>query len=144
VTFNQAFAETGLQERIARVSGVIEENVLMGIGPESTENLYAVAGYFNSLDTLENRSFLKEYEMAFGETAPIQGGMSQTCYESIFCLATLARKAGSFSIDALTEAGREFSYFGARGRVSISEHGTEMSSYLMKSNGIDYELVRAF
>lgn len=144
VIFNQDFAEAGLQGNIARLSGVIEENVLMGIGPESTENLFAVAGYFNSLDTLENRSFLKEYQMAFGDTAPIQGGMSQTCYESIFCLATLARKAGSLSVDALTEAGRDFTYFGARGRVSISERGTEMACYLMKSNGIDYELVRAF
>lgn len=144
VTFNQDFAEAGMQQRIARVSGVIEENVLMGIGPESTENLYAVAGYFNSLNTLENRSFLKEYQMAFGDTAPIQGGMSQTCYESIFCLATLARKAGSLSVDALTEAGQNFTYFGARGRVSVNERGTEMACYLMKSYGIDYELVRAF
>lgn len=144
VTFNQDFAEAGMQDTIARVSGVIEENVLMGIGPENTENLYAVAGYFNSLSTLENRSFLKEYQMAFGDTAPIQGGMSQTCYESIFCLATLARKAGSLSVDALTQAGRDFTYFGARGRVSISERGTEMACYLMKSDGIAYEMVRVF
>lgn len=144
VTFNQAFADAGMQRRIARVSGVIEENVLMGIGAENAENLYAVAGYFNSLDTLENRSFLKEYEMAFGDTAPIQGGMSQTCYESMFCLATLAKKAGSLSIDALSEAGRDFTYFGARGRVTINEGGTEMPCYLMKSNGIEYELIRSF
>lgn len=144
VTFNRAFAAAGMQDKLPRMSGVIEENVLMAIGPESAENLYAVAGYFNSLDTLENRSFLKEYQMAFGDTAPIQGGMSQTCYESIFCLATLAKKAGSLSVDALTRAGRDFTYFGARGRVRISEAGTEMACYLMRSNGNEYELVRSF
>lgn len=144
VTFNRDFAAAEMHDMIARISGVIEENVLMGIGAENAQNLYAVAGYFNSLNTLENRSFLKEYQMAFGDTAPIQGGMSQTCYESIFCLATLAKKAGSLSVDALTNAGRDFTYFGARGRVRISETGTEMVCYLMKSNGIDYELIRSF
>jgi ABC-type branched-subunit amino acid transport system substrate-binding protein len=144
VTFNKAFAAAEMQDSIARISGVIEENVLMGIGAENTRNLYAVAGYFNSLSTLENRSFLKEYEMAFGDTAPIQGGMSQTCYESIFCLATLAKKAGSLSIDALSAVGRDFTYFGARGRVTIGENGTEMACYLMKSDGIVYDLIRSF
>lgn len=144
VTFNHAFAEDDMQDTIARISGVIEENVLMGIGAENTRNLYAVSGYFNSLKTLENRSFLKEYQMAFGEDAPMQGGMSQTCYESIFCLATLAKKAGSLSVDALTMAGQDFTYFGARGRVQVTGSGTEMASYLMVANGHEYELIRSF
>lgn len=144
VTFNQEFGRRGFSESIARVSGVIEENVLMGIGEENSQNLYAVCGYFNSLKTTENRSFLHEYQAAFGDTAPIQGGMSETCYESILFLAALAKQAGSLDVEDLMKAGQDFTYFGARGRVRISSAGTEMDCHLMKSDGLEYELIRSF
>jgi ABC-type branched-subunit amino acid transport system substrate-binding protein len=144
VTFNQDFGQAGMAQKIARISGVIEENVLMGIGEENAQNLYAVSGYFNSLETPENRSFLHEYKAAFGEAAPIQGGMSETCYESIFFLAALARQAGSLRVDDLMTSAQDFTYSGARGRVRISNKGTDMDCHLMRSNGLEYELIKSF
>lgn len=144
VTFNQEFGKAGLADKIARISGVIEENVLMGIGEEYAQNLYAVSGYFNALATPENRSFLHEYHAAFGDGAPIQGGMSETCYESIFFLAALAKQAGSLSLDKLTMQAQDFTYGGARGRVRITDAGTQMDCHLMRSNGLEYELIRSF
>lgn len=144
VTFNQIFGEEGLSKSIMRLSGVIEENVLMGIGSEFSENLYGVSGYFNSLRTAENKQFLNEYQAAFGTNAPIQGGMSQPCYESIVFLASLAERAGSLDVDDMAALGREFAYYGARGRVKITGNRTLMDCHLMRSNGLDYEMVRSF
>jgi urea transport system substrate-binding protein len=144
VEFNKQFGSSKLSRNIKRLSGVIEENVLMGIGIKNSHNLYGVAGYFNSLDTIDNRSFLYEYTSAFGEAAPVQGGMSQPCYESMFFLASLAHKAGSFSIDKLTDASRNFTYYGARGEVKLSDFGAEMDCHLMRADGFGYQMVKSF
>jgi urea transport system substrate-binding protein len=144
VTFNQVFGDEELSNSIMRLSGVIEENVLMGIGSEFSENLFGVAGYFNSLQTAENKQFLNEYGAAFGANAPIQGGMSQACYESIVFLASVAESAGSLDVNKLASHGSQFSYFGARGRVQITEDRTVMDCHLMRSSGVEYEPVRSF
>lgn len=144
VTFNQIFAAQGLPKSIARISGVIEENVLMGIGSECSENLYGISGYFNSLATSENKEFLRQYHAAFGTNAPVQGGMSQPCYESIIFLASLADRVGSLDVDDMAALSRDFSYYGARGRVKISADRTIMDCHLMQSSGIEYDLVRSF
>ncbi len=144
VTFNQEFGAAGFADKVMRLSGAIEENTLMGINAENSTNLFCVSGYFNTLATDENKSFLDEYRMAFGDTAPIQGSLSQSCYESLFALASLARNAGSLDSHRLMKTTESFSYRGARGRVQIDKEGTHMDSYLMQSNGLEYELVKAF
>jgi ABC-type branched-subunit amino acid transport system substrate-binding protein len=144
VMFNQVFGEDGMSSKVLRLSGVIEENVLMGIGCDFAENLYGVSGYFNSLGTLENKSFLSEYQSAFGNYAPIQGGMSQPCYESIFFLASLARATGSLDVEKMTETSRDFTYEGARGRVRITDEGTSMNAHLMRAVDMQYDHVCTF
>jgi len=144
VTFNQAFGVAGLSTTIIRLSGAIEENTLMGISPECSENLYCVSGYFNSLQTPENVEFLSQYREAFGETAPIQGGISQSCYESLFALDAWVRRTGSFNMAALSASAENFSYSAARGRVSIQDSRSSMDNFLMQSDGLEYKLVKTF
>lgn len=144
VTFNRIFGEEGLSRRILRLSGAIEENTLMGITEECSHNLFCVSGYFNTLQTIENRSFLNEYQKAFGNTAPIQGCLSQSCYESLFALSALAENANSLEPHKLMIFNKNFSYSGARGRVVIKPDGSYMDTYLMRSNGLEYELVQGF
>lgn len=144
ITFNRMFAEVGLSDHIIRLSGAIEENTLMGISEDASQNLYCVSGYFNSLQTEGNRSFLHEYRQAFGDTAPIQGSLSQSCYESILALRSLTEKAQSLDAARVRQVTKSFSYQGARGRVVVRPEGTSMETYLMRSTGLDYELVEAF
>ena len=144
VTFNKEFGVAGLSRNIIRLSGAIEENTLMGISPEFSDNLYCVSGYFNSLRTRENTDFLDEYRRALGETAPIQGSISQSCYESLFALEALVRKTGSFDMEAISSTARDFSYRAARGPVCIRDSKASMNNYLMQSDGLDYKLVRSF
>ncbi len=144
ITFNREFAEAGLSDQVIRLSGAIEENTLMGISEECSQNLYCVAGYFNTLKTDGNLSFLSEYGKAFGDTAPIQGSLSQSCYESILALNALAQKASSLDPQRLMFVNKDFSYLGARGRVQVRPNGTSMDSFLMRSDGHEYELVKAF
>jgi len=116
----------------------------MGITPECSDNLYCVSGYFNALETEGNTSFLSEYHRAFGDTAPVQGSLSQSCYESIIALKALALQANSLDVERLMFFNKNFSYRGARGRVDVRPNGTFMDTYLMRSNGLDYDLVQSF
>lgn len=144
ITFNREFAGASLSDRIIRLSGAIEENTLMGISEECSQNLFCVSGYFNTLKTEGNRSFLCEYRKAFGDTAPIQGSLSQSCYESILALNALTKKASSLDPQKLMFVNKDFSYRGARGRVRVRPNGTSMDTFLMRSDGLEYELVKAF
>ncbi len=144
VRFNKSFGKAGLSGRIARLSGAIEENTLMGIGPEYSENLFCVSGYFNTIDTQENKKFLSDYHKAFGVNAPIQGAISQSCYESLFALEALTRKSGSLDVSNMLLHSKNFSYAAARGVVNVSNNSSEMTAYLMQSDGLVYKQVKVF
>ena len=46
VNFNRTFAGFGLDKTIMRLSLLLEENTLMGVGAENSANLYSCMGYF--------------------------------------------------------------------------------------------------
>jgi ABC-type branched-subunit amino acid transport system substrate-binding protein len=144
VLFNRAFSDAGLSAGIVRLSGAIEENTLLGIGAAHTKNLFCAAGYFSSLPTAENLAFVNRYRSAFGVNAPVQGVLSQSCYEAIHFFAALARRANSFEIGRLDDSYDGLQYKGARG-TSFVMGGTSLSStYLARANGTSFEVVRTF
>ena len=49
VNFNRTFAGFGLDKKIARLSLLLEENTLLGIGAETSANLYCCMGYFANI-----------------------------------------------------------------------------------------------
>jgi urea transport system substrate-binding protein len=104
VAFNRAFAEAGLAARMLRFSTAVEENVIYGIGPEMTENMYLTAGYFAHLRSAENDAFRERYHAAFGEAPPMQNDLGESCYEGVHYLAALVTAARSTSARALKRA----------------------------------------
>lgn len=89
VEFNRAFAESGLQRSVLRLSCVIEENELLGIGADNTERLYVAAGYFGALETDANLAFKERYYHHFGERSPTLNALGQSTYEGVHYLAAL-------------------------------------------------------
>jgi ABC-type branched-subunit amino acid transport system substrate-binding protein len=144
VPFNRGFANRGLSESIIRLSGAIEENTLMAIGAENTENLYCAAGYFNALGTRDNLRFLKHYREAFGLTAPVQGVLSEACYEALQFLHALANRAGSLSITNLAAALEGLKYRGARGEVVIRNGSAYGATFLARADGTEFQILQAF
>lgn len=142
VVFNRAFAEAGLAGKVLRLSGSIEENTLIGIGAPHTENLYCAASYFNSLATQENCTFMDRYRAAYGRSAPVQGVLSQSCYDAIHFFAALAERAGCLSIAALNKAFEGLTFHSVRGKQHILSGKPDPKIYLAVANGIDYEIVK--
>lgn len=89
VDFNRAFGSAGLQHRVLRLSCAIEENQLLAIGAENTDNLYVAMGYFSTLDTEANLDFKARYQASFGDRAPVLNTIGQSLYEGMHFLSAL-------------------------------------------------------
>ncbi len=89
VDFNREFGRAGLQRRMLRLSCAIEENQLLAIGAENTDNLYVAMGYFATLDTDANLAFKERYHARFGDRAPTLNTIGQSLYEGLHYLAAL-------------------------------------------------------
>jgi hypothetical protein len=61
VGVDRAFGDVGLLRDALRLSSVIAENELLGIGSEITGNLYIAACYFADLNTDANLAFKERY-----------------------------------------------------------------------------------
>lgn len=144
VPFNRMFAERGLSRHILRLSGAVEENTLLAIGADNTENLFCAAGYFSALQTPENDTFLKRYRDAFGVTAPVQGVLSEACYEGLRFFGALATRAQSLEIDALSQAFEGLSFESPRGVTTIRNGVVSGPTYLARADGTEFEILRSF
>jgi ABC-type branched-subunit amino acid transport system substrate-binding protein len=144
VRFNRAFARAGLSRQALRLSGAIEENTLFGIGRGHTDNLYCVASYFNALPTEENRAFLARYRAAFGATAPVQGVLSQSCYEAIRFFGALATAAGSVAVPDLGAAYEGLRLNTARGPTVVRDGSILAPIYLAQADETAFRIVQRF
>lgn len=89
IDFNRAFGRLGLQQRMLRLSCAIEENLLLAIGADATQDLYVALGYFASLETEANLAFKERYFSRFGQRAPALNSIGQSLYEGLHFLGAL-------------------------------------------------------
>lgn len=89
VNFNRAFGRAGLHRQVLRLSCAIEENQLLAIGAENTDELYVAMGYFATLETEANLAFKQRYHAQFGDRAPALNTIGQSLYEGMHFLAAL-------------------------------------------------------
>lgn len=144
ITFNRAFGEAGLAATTLRLAGAMDETVLLGIGAENTENLFAASGYFACVASRANDDFLGRYTAMFGAQAPPVGSVGQSNYEGLRFLQAAATRAGSLALKPLGLAGRNVIYGGARGQVTIRNGRAEMPMFLSEADGLDFKVIRTF
>lgn len=89
IDFNRAFGHLGLHKRMLRLSCAIEENLLLAMGADCTQELYVALGYFESLQTEANLAFKQRYFARFGQRAPALNSIGQSCYEGLQFLGAL-------------------------------------------------------
>ena len=97
VNFNRTFAGFGLDKDIARLSFLLEENTLMGVGAESSANLYSCMSYFANVQSPANDKFKAAYQAKFGDNAPQLSTIGVDCYAGVNCANQLVTKAGGTS-----------------------------------------------
>jgi len=86
-TFNRMFRHAGLDGRMLRVSGALEENGLLEAGGDDSGELYAAMRWFASEPGSDELAV--RYTERWGPTAPSLGAYAQGCYWGIRFLAGL-------------------------------------------------------
>ncbi|NDL59690.1 substrate-binding domain-containing protein [Phytoactinopolyspora mesophila] len=142
VHFNRAFAETDLDERLVRLSPLMDENMLLASGPEAGRQLYSAAGYFGALATEDALDLLGRYVRRFGPDAPVLNSMGESCYEALRLLATLVRQARSLDVRSMSHTAESpVGYHGPRGSVHLRDHHLMQRVYLARADGTVYDVV---
>lgn len=143
IEFNRAFARAGLSPGVLRLSCAIEENQLLAIGAENTDNLHVALGYFSSLQTDANLSFKERYRGRFGERAPTLNSIGQSVYEGMHFLPTLL---GDDAHASGGPAGRQapLPYSSARTAIYVGAGANHAPMYLARAEGFSFRVVARF
>lgn len=144
VVFNRAFGEHGLSSRMLRLANCVDETVLLGIGADNTENLFAASGYFERQRSAASERFRGLYHDAFGATAQVAGATAQSSYEGLYFLEALASRTGVIDPRGFVGAAEGLVYQGGRGAIGMRRGRTEMPIYLAEAQGHDFEIRERF
>src|SRR5215469_5772857 len=93
VNFNRTFAGFGLDKDIARLSLLLEENTLKGIGADGSNNLFSCMSYYANAPGEANKKFKVAYFAKFGDKAPQLSIIGTDCYAGVNCAKALVEKA---------------------------------------------------
>lgn len=141
VHFNRAFARAGLDDCCRRLSTLMDENMLLGSGPDGTRGVCAAAAYFETLPTAESLDFSSRYARRFGPEAPTLNSLGESCYEGLMMLTALADRAQSLDVRALCAAADGASFDGARGELPMRGHHVDQRVYLAEANALAFDVV---
>ena len=142
VNFNRAFAGFGLDKSIARLSLLLEENTLMGIGAENSGNLYSCMGYFANSPSEGAKKFKAEYLAKYGDKAPQLATIGADCYSALNLAKALFDKAGSADAKKLAAASEGLPFDSASGRVTMHGRQVDKDMYLASCKGTEFEVIK--
>ena len=142
VNFNRTFAGFGLDKSIARVSMLLEENTLMGVGAENSANLYSCMGYFANSPSDVGKAFKAEYLAKYGAKAPQLATIGADCYSAMNFAKALFDKAGAVDAKKLTAASEGLAFDTASAHVVMHGHHVDKDMYLASCKGTEFEVFK--
>jgi ABC-type branched-subunit amino acid transport system substrate-binding protein len=142
VAFNRAFSRAGLDRDHIRFSSLIEENVLLATGPESTRGLMTSAGYFEDLPTASGLDFAAAYFRRFGPQAPVLNSLGESCYEGVRLLTELLRRAGEVDVPRIQATAEGLEYESPRGTVQVQDRHLKQRVFLAVADGLQWDVLQ--
>jgi ABC-type branched-subunit amino acid transport system substrate-binding protein len=142
VNFNRTFAGFGLDKSIARLSLLLEENTLMGVGAENSGNLYSCMGYFANGTSEGAKAFKAEYVAKYGAKAPQLATIGADCYSALMLAKAMFDKAGSGDEKKLMAASEGLAFVGASGPVTMRGRQVDKDMYLAQCKGTEFEVIK--
>ena len=142
VAFNRAFTAAGMDRDILRFSSLIDENVLLASGAESTRGLMTSAGYFEDLATASGLDFAAWYARRFGPEAPVLNSLGESCYEGVRLLTALMRRAGATDVRSMVSVSDGLSYESPRGTVELRDRHLRQRVFLAAADGLSWDVLQ--
>lgn len=144
VNFNRTFADFNLSDDILRLSCLLEENTLMGIGKDASKNLYSSLGYFADIDLPQNKVFIGELNKKYGDKAPQQCTISKGLYDAFIFSAAVTAKSKSLAAKEFAAATEGISFDTPSGPMTMSKRHTTKNIYLSRCDGTKFTIVDTF
>lgn len=141
VKFNRAFTEMRLHDRCVRFSPLMDENMLLATGAANTHNLYAAAGYFETLGTAYGLDFERRYLDLMGSCAPALTSPGESCFEGITLFAQLAAAARSTAVPRISVVADTVEYESPRGAVRMRNRHLVQRIYLARADGLQFDVM---
>lgn len=122
VTFFTELRKQGITpEKIPTMSFSISEPELQLFNIETMIGDYAIWSYFESIDSPENKTFIKKFEAMYGEKKPLSDAM-EAAYFSMYLWKQAAEKARSFETNAIRVALANQAFDAPQGLIHIAQH----------------------
>jgi urea transport system substrate-binding protein len=144
VNFNRTFAGFGLDKDIARLSLLLEENTLKGIGAEASGNLYSCMSYFANAPGEANKKFKEAYFKKFGDKAPQLSIIGVDCFAGVNCAKALVEKAGGTNARKMMAASNGVSFESAAGRWTMYGQHVDKTMYLATCKGTEFDIIKTY
>lgn len=141
VLFNRQLAAAGLDEQCCRFSPLMAEDMLLASGARATRDLYAAAGYFESLVTTSSLEFGGRFARRFGADAPSLNSPGESCYEAVRLLAELVTRAGTTDVRAVCAVADTVTHEGVRGAMRLRQNHLEQPVYLARADGLEFDVI---
>src|SRR5690606_7367558 len=139
VAFNRAFGAAGLTQ--LRFSPLMDENMLLASGTEGTRGLFASAGFFETLPTVDGLDFGARYHRRFGPQAPPLNSMGESCYEGVRLLGELFRRSGATDVRKMNAVAEGLGYDGPRGPVEVRDRHLRQRVFLAAADGLEFDVL---
>jgi len=144
VNFNRTFADFNLSDDIVRLSCLLEENTLMGIGKDASKNLYSSLGYFADIDAPQNKAFIGELNKKYGDKAPQQCTISKGLYDAFVFSAAVTAKSQSLAAKEFAAAAEGISFDTPSGPMTMKNRHTIKNIFLSRCDGTKFTVVDTF
>lgn len=100
VRFEREFVAYGLRDRTVTFAPLMDDAVVEHLG-DLADGIWNVLGYFQSLDTPENRAFLSRYRQRFGECSAPVSAAAEGVYEAVHRWARACRSGRGIDATAV-------------------------------------------
>jgi len=144
VNFNRTFADFNLSDDIVRLSCLLEENTLMGIGKDASKNLYSSLGYFADIDLPENKAFIGALTTKYGDKNPQQCTISKGLYDAFVFAAAVTAKSKSLAASEFAAAANGISFDTPSGPMTMKNRHTVKNIFLARCDGTKFTIVDTF
>ena len=121
---------------------LLEENTLMGVGAESSANLYSCMGFYANSPSEVTKAFKAEYMAKYGAKAPQLATIGADCYSALNLAKAMFDKAGSGDAKKLTAASEGLAFDTASAHVTMHGRQVDKDMYLASCKGTEFEVIK--
>jgi urea transport system substrate-binding protein len=117
--FNELAAQGVTPESCPAMATEISEEELRGLDPAKVKGHFAAHSYFESVDTPQNKAFVKAFETKYGDDRFTDSAIA-SAYASVYLWKLAAEKAKSFDVNKVRAAISTIEFDAPEGKLKVS------------------------